>query len=698
MQSNRTNIKQAFATFGQKMSEFIRRDKTKSTGRKVASSLWALGFGIFIALLYMVLNSGISKNIALNPFDIFKVIFESFKESRKEYIINFFLIFGFSSFACAISFKAGLFNIGIPGQMMATGFTSFALFIHWGHNNTNQVTPSHLVIALIASVALAALLGIIAGVLKAYLNVHEVITTIMLNWIVVGISMALFQLSSAPLFWKGLDPKQIAYYFSVENEGVTPGAITISQNVKNIFSIIGLVSLIGLVIIGAFIFSFTSLGYKIKMLGISKTNGKYMGVNDKLLTIIILGASGGISGIAGFFYYVVAPSPLYGSITQPLAIGFESIAISLLALNSPVGILFTSLFYTGIYNARQPLQFAPTFVKQEDIQVITSLILYLAATSLMFLNFKPARYFTLLAFLQRDYRTRANKKLFRLQLKRHRLIRSYELKVHKLKLNVSKVNLVEFEQKLNEIELKHQRQMLKNNVLSQRAHTLILHANQVHELQIQLHQAKLNYITQKHIYQDKQKQLQRNVLALQNSTHKINQQNAFWKLQTRLNDAKLAKLAQKCAQIQTQIKELKNTHSDEISTWTSFKAALSSLQTDRLSLQADTISKAQKIKNLQLELKKITNQFLSKAMNYKNSDQETIEYFESINAQKYQILNEMKELGSDAKFKIKQQYTASVKNTKNSFKELFNSFIKEQITMFKECYRAKLNTSKMEVK
>lgn len=635
---NKTNFKDAFNSFTQKMSEFVRRDKSKSAGRKIASSLWSLTFGIIISLIYVMIKVPVTGGVAVNPLEVFTVIFKGFNAGNQRFIINFFLVFGFSSLACAISFKAGIFNIGIPGQMMATGFTSFGLFIYWGYDKHFSVTVPHILLALLLSVLFAALLGAIAGILKTALNVHEVITTIMLNWIIVGISMAIFQRSSASVFWSQLSDTQLDHYFSKELQGVNAGAILISESVKELFNILGIIFLLLAVFVGFFIFNFTALGYKINMLGISKTNGKYMGVDDKFLTIMILAASGAISGIAGFYQYVIAPSPSYSSITGPLNIGFESIAISLLALNSPIGILFSSLFYTAIYNSQFGLQ--GLFIKYEDTQVATSLILYLAATSLMFLNFKPIYFIRQKIYLNRDPRTDANKKLLKYELKAHRLTRAYELKMHNLKYNANSKNQESFLQKMNILETKHQKAIYLNNLRIEWAKKLVLEAEKTHKLCLKLHQANLkNDLEAKAIIKQAIKEANKNYVQL----------NKFEYDQTLLNQ----------------------------------------LPAIEHKLIVEELSNKAKVKNLKVQLKKMTDQYLSKAMNFKNTDLETIQLFEKINNEKLELLNEMKALGSANKFNIMQQYIASVKNTQNHFNTLFIASIEEQKQMHKELILAK---------
>ncbi|MCS4536993.1 MULTISPECIES: ABC transporter permease [unclassified Mycoplasma] len=630
------NLSDSLRTFSQKMSNFIKMDKTKSTGRKVASSLWALFFGIVLSFVYIFLKKAIFDGYVINPFQIVNAVIDSLNSNNKEYIVNFFLVFGFSSLACALSFKAGLFNIGIPGQMMISGATSFGIFIKMAYNSSKEIPLWVLFVALIFSMLFAFIVGLISGALKAHLNVHEVISTIMVNWIIVGISMILFQQKSASIIWPELKPEQINAYFDDTNTGVKPGFAVISSAVKNAFVIGGIISLIALVIAIAFIFNFTSLGYKIRMQGVAKTNGKYMGVNDKMLTMLILAFSAMIASIAGFYQYVIAPSVAFNRITEPLVIGFESIAISLLALNSPIGIVFSSLFYTALYSSQYTIQLDPLYLKPEDLQVITSMILYLAATSVMFSNFKPLRSISRGIALIKDPRYLANYKLNMLERKRISLTNRYNLALHRIEYNVDDQNYEKMLAKLQKLEEKYQKNLLLNNILTERAKIGIINANKVYDLQVLLH------------------------------------------------NAKLAKNHELISQYKKEIKDLVAFQKQEAASFGSVKESINSLSVPAVELAKGEISNKKRVKQIKVEIEKMTDKYLSSAMNYKNSEKETIENFEYINNQKQKMNLEMSRLGSTRKFNLKQEKIASEKSIKAKFQAIYNNIIEQRFAMLKD--------------
>ncbi|ENY53963.1 Sugar ABC transporter permease [Metamycoplasma alkalescens 14918] len=634
MTKSKNKTPNAFSKISKWASDFIKMDKTRSAGRKIASSLWALFFGMLLAYIYIAISKGVGKSIFVNPFAIFKAVGQSFNSFNQETILKYFLVFGFSAIACALSFKAGLFNIGIPGQMMVTGIVSFSIFIKFRYNNEAPIPVHVLLISLIFSIAVAFIVGLISGTLKAYLNVHEVISTIMLNWIIVGFATLLFKQTSAPVIWNGLSPEQIKYYFADNLDGVVPGFVTISKSARQGFVIAGIIGLFVLAFSIAFVFNYTSLGYKIRMQGISKSNGKYIGVNDKRITMFVLATSAAIAGLAGFYYYVAVSTPVFSEISQPLTLGFEAIAISLLALNSPIGSLFSSLFYTAIYTSNSNLQLDPLYFEPYDIQVITSIILYMAATSIMFVNFQPINYFKRKSKLWSDKRYFANKELEKLKRKKINLITKYKNKVHHLQINANAKNYEKSIQKLKHLQELFAKKLNKVNLLITKAKLKSEQANKLFELEFQLHIAKKN-------------KNQEEITKIKND---IKNHHLFTK--------KILNKEITTDFIDEEIKE-------------------------KIALNKEENSQKVQIKLLRKELASLTDKHLSFAMNYKNTDDETIEYFEKINQEKNRINTQLNLLGVATKFNNKQQRKAAIKNNSFEFKKIYQHIILERTEMKK---------------
>ncbi|KUH47254.1 ABC transporter permease subunit [Mycoplasmopsis meleagridis] len=383
MNTKYASFKEQYKNFSQKLSTYVRLDKTKSTARKVINSLWAALFGLLIALIFIGISS---KN---NPFLFFAQIEKAFiNQTNTAKFLTYFVIFGFSGLASAVGFKSGLFNIGISGQMMISSTLMYSLFIGL---NVHDITPALLVVGLLLSIIGAAIMGAIAGLLKAYLNVHEVISTILMNWIVAKLNGFLFVFQNSPFGDKAAGE----FFDNLGGSGIKAGTFRIvggTNQMQLIFSISFIVIFVVLSIVLFLVYKSTTMGYKLKMLGLSKSNGEYIGINEKLTTVYVMIFSAALAGLAGFFYYVFDQN-LYGAKdTAPIAIGFESIAIALLALNSSIGVIIVSFFYGILYTIRTSLQAAPLYIKPDEIPIITSIVLYFAAIAQMFMNFKPINF------------------------------------------------------------------------------------------------------------------------------------------------------------------------------------------------------------------------------------------------------------------------------------------------------------------
>lgn len=342
-----------------RFTNFIAKEENVSARKKVFSSLWAIFIGILISSIFLLF-------LKVNPIKFFSIIISKSLHPR---FINRFLItisvLVLSSIAVGIGFKAGMFNIGIPGQMMASGITSVVVLSYV------QQTPTTLVLALVAGMLVAMFCGIIAGVLKAYLNINEVVVTILLNWIVFYICWQLLSSDKLP--------------FKNPTAAINGQSILLGVNSLNTLWM-SLIIVFGTVIFAImmwFVLKRTTIGYRIKMTGFNKDASIYSGTNEKMLIISLMGFSALIAGIAGFLWFVFGEKQMILS-SGPVSIGFDSIAISLLAHNSPIGSIFTSIFYSFIIVGSVSLQSLNSLLDQTTVQIITGIIIYLSAISIIF--------------------------------------------------------------------------------------------------------------------------------------------------------------------------------------------------------------------------------------------------------------------------------------------------------------------------
>ncbi|UVD81710.1 ABC transporter permease [Mycoplasma iguanae] len=361
-----------------KLSFFYKTDKNVSSRRKLYNSLWAVLFSLILAGIIFLFAGA-------NPFAIYEKILEgSLKFSYHSFFI-YFAIFIISGIAVGIGFKVGLFNIGVSGQMMIGGIITIAYLLK------NGATITNIIISLILSVLAGSVLAIIAGLFKAFLNVHEVVSTILINWIIVYLGVWVFKDK-----------------FGMQNT-LNNGSINLS-NVPEFFTTshfwpVAVAIAITIALVLWVILSRTTLGYKIKMTGMNKNASKYAGVNEKTTIIWTMAFSGALAGLAGWIYFAILNQSYFSGNKTPLTEGFTGIAISLLAHNSPIGSILSGFLFAVIQSGSSYAVTVSNGLSAENLTIISGIILFLSSISVVFLKWNP------LSFL-RKYLVLINKKEF----------------------------------------------------------------------------------------------------------------------------------------------------------------------------------------------------------------------------------------------------------------------------------------------
>ncbi len=273
----------------------------------------------------------------------------------------------FSGLSVAFAFRTGMFNIGASGQMLAGGFcaTVVGLLVP---------LPRPL---LLPAVCLAALVGgalwaFVPGILKARFNVHEVVSTIMMNWIA---------------YW--------AVYYGVKEWFLGPSIETESRRVPAAASLkaewltdmfngsfinLGLFLAIIMVIISAFVLNRTVLGFELKAVGFNRHAAEYAGIAVNRSIVVAMLISGGLAGLGGAALYLGYSTNIQIGVLP--AQGFDGIAVSLLGANSPWGVLASAIFF-GILHSGKGFMNAMTKVPPEIADTIIATIIYFAATSVL---------------------------------------------------------------------------------------------------------------------------------------------------------------------------------------------------------------------------------------------------------------------------------------------------------------------------
>ena len=271
--------------------------------------------------------------------------------------------------AVGFAFKTGLFNIGASGQFTMGAFAA----IYIGVTMKGLPSSIHWLVAVLAAMIAGAIWGFLPGLLKAYRNVNEVITSIMMNYI--GMSAVNIMIRAT-------------VYNKLKNESlpVAAAANIPKWGLNQLFPYSSMNGGILIAILCVFIIYIvlekTTFGYELKACGLNKDAGLYAGINAKRNMVYSMMISGALAGIGGGLLYL-SGSGKYMKVIDIIATeGFDGISVSLLGMSHPIAILFAGIFIAYIKVGGFNLQLLN--YDQEIINIITAAIIYFSAFALLF--------------------------------------------------------------------------------------------------------------------------------------------------------------------------------------------------------------------------------------------------------------------------------------------------------------------------
>lgn len=270
--------------------------------------------------------------------------------------------------AFAVAMKAGLFNIGMSGQALAGWVfaTWFAL------SNPGIPRPIMIPLIIIVGMIFGAIMGLIPGFLRAFFGTSEVITTIMLNYIILYFSTYIVH---------NLMSKKIIMSTSIDQTNPIGSNATLrtdwmarltNNSTLNIGIFIALIA----IIVMAVLFSRTTLGYEINAVGLNPDASDYAGISAKrtlIMSMVLAGALAGLGGVVYGFGYMQN----FAVQTTSMDIGFNGMAVALLGGNNPIGILFASLLFSILQTGGSGM--ATDSIPPQIVQVVSAAIIFFIA-------------------------------------------------------------------------------------------------------------------------------------------------------------------------------------------------------------------------------------------------------------------------------------------------------------------------------
>lgn len=371
-------------------SSFWSKDGTKSVLASLLSILIGLAVGSVIVILVGLLNPALGLSGAWDGVRlIFGGIFSTGRDAAGA------LTFGFNStnvgnmlfratpliltgLSVAVAFKTGLFNIGAPGQYLMGTAASLMLAL----GIPSETVPTWLIwtIAFLGGMLAGALWGCIPGLVKALLNINEVLACIMTNWIAANLVTWMFDGSD---FRNLVENTKSGYIYKTTYNGVATAKLGLDKLFPNSQVNGGILIAIVIAILMYILMSKTTLGYQLKACGSNRHAARYAGIADKRNIVLSMAIAGGLSGAAAALYYLSGNTEFFWSTYQTLpATGFNGIPVALLAASHPIAVIFTGCFMSMLDIVG--LQLTNLTAYNEYItDVIIATIVYLSAFSLV---------------------------------------------------------------------------------------------------------------------------------------------------------------------------------------------------------------------------------------------------------------------------------------------------------------------------
>ena len=390
----------------QEIGKLWRKDSTKSVLASLISIIIGMVVGGIIIVIVGLGNSNLGISGAMEGIRlVFGGLFSTGRNAAGA------LTFGFNStnmgdmlfratpliltgLSVAVAFKTGLFNIGAPGQyLMGTAAT---LMLALGIPSQSVPTWLIWIIAFAGGMLAGALWGCIPGLVKAFLNINEVLACIMTNWIAANLVTWMFDTGS--LFenlQNHVENTKTAYIYKTTFNGVATAKLGLDKIFPNSQVNGGIVIAIIIAILVYILMSKTTLGYEMKACGANRHAARYAGIADKRNIVLSMAIAGALSGAAAALYYLSGNTEFYWtSAYQTLpATGFNGIPVALLAASNPIAVIFTGCFMSMLDIVG--LQMTNLTAYNEYItDVIIAIIVYLSAFSLvikMMLNGRKKR-------------------------------------------------------------------------------------------------------------------------------------------------------------------------------------------------------------------------------------------------------------------------------------------------------------------
>ncbi|WP_339021029.1 ABC transporter permease [Spiroplasma endosymbiont of Atherix ibis] len=547
----------------------------------------------------------------------------------------------------SLGFKLKIFNMGGSGQILTGLIMTFVITNTLGTKDpvTGQMIldTKYAPLVFFVTVLSGMTISTLTGALKVYLNVHEVASSILLNW----------------TFWYLLK----WYMTIIGNAASTP---SLNENMammgNSVWALCVLCALFA-VVITYIVISYTTTGYRLKIVGMSPSVAKYSGIKSSYYILIVMAAQGAFISIGGFFYYFLIQGSLTFSKDLVPQIGFDGIPVALVAFNNVLGIVPIALFW-GIFKEGAAVAITTpelNSLQPEVADLIFGIIIYCSTLYILFFKFNPLQKIKEKLYVQKDIVTKNQIIDYKAEIKKQKLFLKnisqleelVEIRNKILKTNKEDKNkIASLKELYNEVKIFHYKKHHKNiQILKQNINDLIKNGYLIYK-QSSIKGLKLSYSNKK---------FQSIFSALDNIIKQISDfedQNKVFN---------------------TQIKEIKRNIKNQLKFLKKSMINDSNLLESIDKLKKESFDKIQKIQNEKIAYKKsietksleIINVSNNKINNYKknyiNSFKKAKDF---LNKLLIEYKNDIKNSNQQEKFNIKKKYFEKLMEVKEKHDRL----------------------------
>jgi general nucleoside transport system permease protein len=352
----------------------------ESTGFAAATAFYERAGGLLVPVAAAALAFFVGGLVVLatgaNPFSAYREIFNGtglvwffkppwdphshdFANLQQTLLITTPLIL--TALAVAFAFRCGMFNIGGQGQY----WVGLMFALYFGLHFDGLPRPLHILLCCLAAIVGGSIWGGIAGILKATVGAHEVISTIMLNWIAIWTGRWLVELGG-PL--QGSEPAVPRSDDIADSAKLWPIGTGLQPLHSGIF-----IALFALVVYHV-VLNRTTLGYEVRAVGFNPEAARYGGISVRKNYFLALAISGAFAGLAGSMDMLGWKFHVAENDFPIGVVGYTGIAVALLGRNKAVGILLAALLFGALQVGTSPRQLNPDVFNPELATNLSTII------------------------------------------------------------------------------------------------------------------------------------------------------------------------------------------------------------------------------------------------------------------------------------------------------------------------------------